>query len=242
MSSVLVPDLPRDASIESVVAALRDAGAVRLRELLPTETVTALNREFEILFELEHHVPGRTPISHYRPGTQSRAIELRRLQLHAWLAPALLALFGSSLVVTLTREYLGLGARIADGIYLTHDLPHPTPVTWLHFDRIHALKFFIYLTPTHVTNGALATIPGSRAYGHRQRLDHVRAGVSVRDIPIIQPDTLMDLAVPLDGEAGTMIVFDTDVLHMGGIVRSGTERRILRGHSHAVRNRETMSC
>ena len=37
--------------------------------------------------------------------------------------------------------------------------------------------------------------------------------------------------VPVLGGAGDLIIFDTDVFHMGGVVKEGFERLLIRGHT-----------
>lgn len=222
----------RDANLGDVLETLEHHGVARLPGFLDLEDVQTLDAEFDALFASE--LAARAAVRYYRPNTDSRALELRHAQLDPNWFPTLARIFAADLVSEVTRGYLGDDADVIDGIYLTHDLPHPTPVTGLHFDRIHALKFYIYLSATAATNGAFACIPESHREGRAQRLAHLSNGVRVRDIPIIQPNERLAESVSIEGGPGTMLIFDTDILHAGGVVGAGRERRIVRGHSHAA--------
>ncbi|MDP2431992.1 MAG: phytanoyl-CoA dioxygenase family protein [Coriobacteriia bacterium] len=225
-------NLVQDANPGDVLESLESYGVARLPGFLDLEDVQTLDAEFDALFASE--LAARAAVRYYRPNTDSRALELRRAQLDPNRFPTLARLFAADLVSDVTHDYLGDAADVINGIYLTHDLPHPTPVTGLHFDRIHALKFYVYLRATVAANGAFACIPGSHREGRARRLAHLSNGVRVRDIPIIQPDERLAESVSLEGGPGTMLIFDTDVLHAGGVVGAGSERRIVRGHSHAA--------
>ena len=40
-----------------------------------------------------------------------------------------------------------------------------------------------------------------------------------------------DEVVPVLGNAGDLIIFDTDLFHLGGVVKENNERLIIRGHT-----------
>lgn len=107
----------------------------------------------------------------------------------------------------------------------------------LHFDIIPTLKFFVYLTDTDARNGALRIVPGSQNWTQRLRLEHPeKLSLKNRDISRHLPH--LGDEVSIDGKAGDMIIFHTDVFHRTGDVSNG-ERKIIRGHSRLIETLET---
>ena len=103
----------------------------------------------------------------------------------------------------------------------------------LHFDVIPTFKFFIYLTETTAENGAFACVPGSHKIAadirkkHGNEISYENRYLS-RELPFKESD-----AIPIEGKAGTLIIFDTDVFHRAGTVSKG-ERLVMRGHTRPV--------
>ena len=167
----------------------------------------------------------------YRVDTASRALRVvREARLHS--LPAVHAFMTDARLDAVARAYLGAGARPNEAAYLTLDRPEPRPVTELHYDRMHALKAFLYLTDADERSGALEVVPGSRASGWAQRRALLAAGVAVADLPIDRGHDGVRTK-PIVAPAGTLILLDTDCLHRGGLVAPGRLRRVLRAHSHA---------
>jgi hypothetical protein len=128
----------------------------------------------------------------------------------------------------------------------------------LHFDRKRQLKFILYLDDTSDDDGAFRYIPGSTAIGRSLRqsrwsaaldlqkadgddVDKKSGQVAESGIAYAEFDcsvSSQDLAnqgdlrneIILAGSAGSLVVFDTDVLHRGGLVRAGHSRRSIKGH------------
>lgn len=102
---------------------------------------------------------GISPVQN-RAGTSSMALRARPDQLDGSL-PGVEQFLGDARLIAAARRYLGTGARANEAAYLTLDRPDGRPVTALHYDRIHALKAFLYLTDADCDSGALEVIPGS---------------------------------------------------------------------------------
>lgn len=123
-------------------------------------------------------------------------------------------------------------------VHATHDYIATTNLArngWLHFDRYWCLKFLLYLKDTDVNSGAFSCCVGSVQQGEELRKAEWKLGkryAKIRNrISIDFKHLLNDYNIePVNGSAGTLIVFDTDVFHMGGIVQEGHERLIVRLH------------
>jgi hypothetical protein len=127
--------------------------------------------------------------------------------------------------------YLGRPNLLNFEIFVTHDLPTGTPINQLHFDRLPTLKFFIYLKDCTAHSGAFECVPGSHVVASKIAATYLRRGIKMKDLPNFElPNNLGDPR-PIEGVAGTLIIFTTDIFHRGGLVSEGQERMVIRGHS-----------
>lgn len=134
----------------------------------------------------------------------------------------------------------------------------------LHFDRRHQLKFIIYLNDVYAENGAFACIPASHTLGRDLFYDgwssllglesatteivDAAAEAVAEDSPtyrllpcVVEGQTTLgpfDLSrdrFSVEGAAGTLVAFDTHLLHCGGFVLAeGKERWTLKGHTFGI--------
>ena len=122
-------------------------------------------------------------------------------------------------------------------VFITHDYKHDNGLArngFLHFDRIHTFKYFIYLSDVNENCGPFSIVPKSHTKGKQLRgktsgqyqeqknrilLDYPELGYTNNDV------------VQILGNAGDLMIFDTDTFHMGGAVKKGNERLIIRGHT-----------
>tara|TARA_B100000676_G_C17654685_1_gene618339 strand:- start:25 stop:681 length:657 start_codon:yes stop_codon:yes gene_type:complete len=138
---------------------------------------------------------------------------------------------------SVARQY---GKREARAVMATHDYQNDNGTDrngFLHFDRTHTFKFFLYLTDCDEYSGAFRYVPGSRKLGETLRTQAtVDAGGDYKTIANRLELDYLDLnytaedAEPLEGKAGTLFAFDTDTFHMGGVVQDGKERIVIRSH------------
>jgi len=126
-------------------------------------------------------------------------------------------------------------ASFGDCVFSTHDYVSTDKwerQAWLHFDKQNSLKFFIYLTDVEEGCGALTVAPkthilgkelrtkwSSNEYEKKRRLENtIQSELEDYEIhPIYQPK-------------GSLIVFDTDTFHKGGVVEDGKSRLVVRLH------------
>lgn len=135
----------------------------------------------------------------------------------------------------------------------------------LHFDRRHQLKFIFYLNDVDKENGAFGCIPASHMYGEelyykawgklldlqpamKNEIDKRALNISEDDVQYkkiscvlehidFRKEGMTDFEkVFVDGTAGSLVIFDTHLLHFGGKVNSGKERWTLKGHTFAFVN------
>mgnify|MGYP001352441665 CR=1 FL=1 len=143
-----------------------------------------------------------------------------------------------------TKYFNGLahqyGKTEARAVMATHDYQNDNGTErngFLHFDRTHTFKFFLYLTDCDESSGAFRYVPGSRQLGETLRTQAtIDAGGDYKTIANRLEIDYIDLnytvtdAKPLEGKAGTLFAFDTDTFHMGGVIQDGKERVVIRSH------------
>jgi hypothetical protein len=100
-----------------------------------------------------------------------------------------------------------------------------------HFDKRHTLKFFLYLNDVSAHNGALAVEPCSHKKNRILRQKLIKDKIPYPEWPSIFK--LSKEIIPIEAEAGSLIIFDTDTTHNAGQVEEGKTRKIIRSHCRA---------
>ena len=132
------------------------------------------------------------------------------------------------------------GCTQARAVMATHDYQNDNGTErngFLHFDRTHTFKFFLYLTDCDESSGAFKYVPGSRQLGETLRTQATidadgdyKTIANRLEIDYVDLNYTAEDAKVLEGKAGTLFAFDTDTFHMGGIVQDGKERVVIRSH------------
>lgn len=99
----------------------------------------------------------------------------------------------------------------------------------MHFDVVPTFKFFLYLTDTTIENGAFTCVPGSPKKTRAMRSKYGKK-INYKNRYISRElDYTEEEVFPVEGKAGTLIIFTTETFHKAGTVSQG-ERRVMRGH------------
>ena len=159
--------------------------------------------------------------------------------------------------------FLTYNNKISNGffssIYSTHDYKFDGSIGrngYLNFDRNVSLKYFLYLNDVTKENGAFFIQPNSHKLGKELRekawgkfiptpndnfLKKVLLKLFGKHFSVVKNRLELDYPelydysklIPVEGKAGTLIVFDSDVFHQGGkINKEGEERIVLRMHNY----------
>jgi hypothetical protein len=227
-----LPALTRSqvAEVSYCVALLRTYGVVVVDGWVADKQLKRLLAEHHRVFTEE--IPSGRHLDYYRPGMGSRAMRVVTEQVRD-LLPGTYEFLTDAAIREVVAVYLGAGASVNHAAYLTLDVAHATPVTALHYDRKPAVKTFLCLTTANAECGAPAFVPGSHKHGRARRISHLGSGIPENDLPITSGHEGWT-ALPMSSPAGSIVIFDTDCLHMGGRVMPGRTRRVLRGHSHTL--------
>lgn len=224
--------LPLDADAGTIAQMVRDQGIALLPAYFPADVVAGLNAEFDRFFE-EARARGDKSLIERAEGITLPAV---RKQLDKARYPFTSEVFGRPVMREISELYLGTPEiGLNHQIYVNLNRGTDAPVTQLpflpHFDKMSTFKFFVYLTDTRAENGAMGVHIGSH---HANRI--ARDEALAREGKTVAIENVVDGAnmVPVEGPAGTMFIFDTDVTHAAGFVRKGNERRIMRGHTRTI--------
>ena len=129
------------------------------------------------------------------------------------------------------------GMGYGSSIIATHDYVTTSKWArqgWLHFDKQKSFKFFLYLTDVDSTCGSLTLSPKSHKEGSRLRKSMVNSGKyeSERKLEETHKEYIEKYPFEsVEGKSGTLIIFDTDTFHKGGVVEKNKERLIIRLHN-----------
>lgn len=158
-------------------------------------------------------------------------------------SPTLHKYYSSGWIEKVTQEFTGEDGKI-DRIFATYDYISGGKLArngYLHFDRQHCLKFFIYLDDINESNGAFTCCIGSNKDGYKLRKDSWEKSDEYQEVKNRPELDFPEIAkkykqVPIEEKAGTLIIFETDTFHKGGEVLEGNERLVVRSHKYLSKN------
>jgi len=137
-----------------------------------------------------------------------------------------------------TKGYLGANCIENLQIFSTHEYKmleegkeKPRNSLW-HFDPYYSLKYFVYLQDTTIENGCLRVIPNTI-----EKTKELRVQIPFDEIckTGYEVEHLIDSVgepINLEAKAGDVVVFDTDLFHVGSNLRQeGSERMVIIVHN-----------
>ena len=103
---------------------------------------------------------------------------------------------------------------------------------FLHFDRYRCMKALVYLEDTDENCGPFTIVEKSHTKGVelRRRFINQSNYESIKNRIDIDYPEIENKLKPIVGPAGTTILFDTDLFHMGGSIEEGRSRTVIRAH------------
>lgn len=214
---------------DTINKGLNENGFYVLDSYLEKSEVENLLVEFEELISKDHVGAQLTPYS------EGKCVRIFKHEYEKAKFPKTTELFYNESFERISAEYLQEAPNLNETIFAVKDVVGSKHIANdLHYDVLKTLKFFVYLTDTTVKNGAFTCVPGS----HKRTLEYrkekgdeisfdnryLSRELDVDDFP---PE------IPIEGKAGTLIIFDTDVWHRAGIVSEG-DRKVMRGHTRPL--------
>lgn len=218
-------DINNIKDTDKIISILKEYGICRIPNYLKDESLTNLKEEVETIVKKNKN---RT----YEFGNAIRLTQNSYINKHKNIT----SVFKNKKFDEIAKKYMGKPTNLNSDVFITHDYIADKGLArngFLHFDRTYTFKFFIYLTDVNEDSGPFSVIPKSHKVGkdlrkkttgnydnqkNRILLDYPNLGYKETDI------------VPILGEKGDLIIFETDLFHMGGVTKNGGERLIIRGH------------
>jgi len=239
-------DLEVNSSPDKVVERLKETGVVRLKNF--AENCDDIKGELTAVYDK------------IEPNYQfGKAIRTDHNTWDTSKTPTTNSFFrGSGWMYEIYEKYQGDNPHnFQRDLFSSHDfISHQGigPQGWSHFDKIQRLKFFLYVTDVNENSGPLRCAPGSHHIVRALRAKEAdpssptrwRFGRYYCDPGYLSPGDWSEGAIngsqnhypeieykmqDVTGSAGTLIVFDSNVIHSGGQVKDGEERIVARAHS-----------
>ena len=216
----------KDASLDEMHKAAVEDGVFLIENYLEGERLEALRKE--VLRQI------KTKGIDYKPGRALRGKALKAYGQNNVIRQVFSEKWMYQLYMMITG---GKDKGYGKSIYANHDY-HMSPELerngWLHFDRNSCWKYFIYLSDIDEEGGAFSIVPQSHKVGkrlHKEAWKETNNYAKVKnrlqlDYPEIYETTKV---LPIEAPAGTLIAFDTNCFHRGGLVlKEGKERLVVR--------------
>ena len=219
--------LALDTPTEAVDTLLREEGLCILPGFLSQQSVQGIRSDFEGLFQ---SVGAKGIKVHQKTAiATSLAVDWDRVDRSAYRGLA--QQLDDGPMRRATDAYFGEESIFPQKIFAVRTLPSAEPVNRLpflpHTDRLHMLKFILYLTDVSAESGATRIITGSHNQRKSARRNWLASGKHQRAFKNILPVPIEDMT-PVEGVAGTLLILDTDVPHASGQVHAGHIREIIR--------------
>lgn len=232
---------------DTILDICEDFGVCIIDSYLSEDQINAIRSEVKTIYDNIHQKRGvRT---HFKQNYQ-HALSIDYGKLDKSTLPAIKNL-------VLTPEFESVVSRYYDEddvlypsnlfiarSYGTEDSPEGVlsdgPPYALHHDRVNHFKFFFYLTDVTLDDGPTHFAPGLHTGVKEQRLERLNNGQKASKLSNTIEDVDQEI-VPAIGEAGTLLVFDTDTPHRAGGLSEGHSREILRIDSYSPKHSSQVS-
>jgi len=190
------------------------------------ESLAKLNKEFDLITN-GNLTSGCNPLE-LSIGT---GVSLLFTSENEGFVPETFRFFKQDWMQEISDKFWGNRIALNPSLYVMHELPGTNHIAQdLHFDVNKTLKFFLYLNDVTVTNGAFSCVPKSHKESEKIRQIYGDE-ISYKNRHLTrQLDHNEEQIIPIEGKAGDLIIFNTDVWHRAGKVREG-ERKVMRGHT-----------
>ena len=213
-------------SYRNILSELSEKGFSKIEKCASQSTLSSLSSDFIKIFQnptmecchfLELEVGAACSVKFDKSKHQS--------------IPHTQAFFNQKWMQQLSDSFWHKQIPINTEIYVMHELPGTQHNAQdLHFDVKKTLKFFLYLNDVTEANGAFSCVPGSHNESEKIRNKYGNE-ISYENRHLTRQLAYNnEQVISVEGNAGDLILFNTDVWHRAGIVKEG-ERKVMRGHT-----------
>lgn len=211
---------------ENKLIELQEKGIVVIEDYVSKSFLSALNIEFDEFLAKDHVGAPLTPYS------KGKCARVKRDKFDKETFPNTSKLFYNENFKFIAEKYLKGKVSLNEEIFVVKDVVGSKHfANDLHYDVVNTLKFFLYLSDTKTSNGAFSCVPGSHILTREYRVKHgIKLNYENRYLTRELDLKNFRKPITIEGQAGTLILFDTDTWHKAGKVSRG-ERRVMRGHT-----------
>lgn len=228
-----------DANAESILECCDTYGVCVIDSFLPDERVDAIRKDIETLYQDAGNLSG---VHTHADLDYQRALNVNFEAIDRSHIPAIEELVAEPDFESVVREYYEENdVHYPSNLFIarsfgTENSPDGViedgPPYALHYDKQNKFKYFFYLTDVTVDDGATHFAPGLHHEVKQRRLAEIDRGLDVSELNNTIEDVEEEI-IPAVGDAGTLLVFDTDVPHHAGGLAEGHEREVLRIDSYS---------
>jgi hypothetical protein len=178
----------------------------------------------------------------YSPGFAEKVFVKSSLEAQTLNFPNICGYFGLPIFRTVFDKLSDNAGTYCEDVYMTKEIHSDRGLArngYLHFDRNWAFKILVYLSDVEEGCGPFSAVPKSHHLGKSLRqlgwdkYNKFEKIPNRADIDFPDVKKLLGDVQPIYGKAGTVIIFNSDVFHLGGVVKPGKERWIIRSHSRS---------
>jgi ectoine hydroxylase-related dioxygenase (phytanoyl-CoA dioxygenase family) len=218
------------------------------------DRLDVLRAEFDATFEAEQAAAEAAGADQQRVRPRfektdtGRKLTLDRDAKLSALAPTIHEVFSGPLFRDIARSFLGSPSTINRHVIFTDDDSPSDQVLGFHFDELNSLKCYVYLDDIDEQNAPFQVLPGTQTQGRMIRqAEWIRVDDFRRIRTLIFDEFSDEFFYTMFGmfkgllltkrrvctaPAGTVLIFDTDMLHSAGPLGEGRRRRVIRGTSY----------
>lgn len=234
---------------EIVLEKLKREGFYLVENFLSPKELNNITNEYDNIFK---NIPDRRQSNlsldgkvvatrSYKPGKHCRVSPQSYRHI-----PHITSTFNTSDIKNIVSQYCGPSSDFMMQIFMSFEChickkkEDWARNNWLHWDPYPALKFMLYLTDVSPGVAPTCIIPKTRSYGQKYRA--LMSYSDLRGIDNGNPTRLEDWkenpeftnndATPIYSKAGGLLIFDTDLLHYGGLIeKENKERKTILMHN-----------
>lgn len=206
----------------AVLERLDADGVVTIPGYLDAGTVAQAVHECSLLF-------GQTPTwAHHEEYSLGQAVRAELADVDHVEFPAIASVFTRPELATVVHGLFGDGFIFSRTVYAVLDVVGSiTHVQQPHYDKMRHLKSFIYLSDVTQATGPFHCVPGSHLLTREAERENRLQRIVPTDSDVRRlPAGLTDRTIPVLGAAGTLILFDSDIVHNAGVVTDGSRLAI----------------
>lgn len=212
-------------NIDKIIPKFEKYGICIIKKYVTNEKLKLIDYEFNTIINGNHNFdPNTEPNICLRTNINSNIININKnTNIHS--------AFSNNFINTITENILG--SFKSDALFIHKDFKNlKSNNTYPHFDYDRKLKFYLCLNDMNVDNGCFKALPNQMKLVEKKRKINRRNNIFTPGHKLYNGTEIKitDL-IPIECDAGDLIIFDTNCIHAGGnSFKEGKYRKVIRLH------------